>query len=448
MSSLVSDFLLDPVLREVRRFSRSNTIRDQVGGGTTLERIDSTQSDDGGVAIDDINDAVEDASGLETAPYLPEENIAGIPLSSSPVEEDGGLQQELRALDVSGEPSAPTTLAFPSAVPARLASLISDSGHLDDDISDNPSFGIPSRFRTSSVNSTHSFSSSTHNTTNARMSPAEGPLRSRSSTQDQSGSSNRPRGGSLPADDGMGPLRRQIIMIQALEVPAEQKARMMHRLLTQGYSHAQEIYHAKHQPRSASPSSMISQERPATPASLSSFIWQMNGSTDGDTPGQQHIFRLSADDLKRTYAPPDPLELDEEGIPIACPTEMDNVHVLGCQHYKRNVKLQCSTCEKWYTCRMCHDEAEDHVLIRKDTKNMLCMLCGSAQRAGEFCIECGERTAWYYCGVCKLWDNDPNKSIYHCNDCGICRKGRGLGKDFFHCKVSFLTRSKEVMAYY
>ena len=36
---------------------------------------------------------------------------------------------------------------------------------------------------------------------------------------------------------------------------------------------------------------------------------------------------------------------------------------------------------------------------------------------------------------CKLWDDDPHKSIYHCNDCGICRIGKGLGKDFFHCKV-------------
>jgi hypothetical protein len=45
-------------------------------------------------------------------------------------------------------------------------------------------------------------------------------------------------------------------------------------------------------------------------------------------------------------------------------------------------------------------------------------------------------------GQCKLWDDDPEKSIYHCNDCGICRIGQGLGKDFFHCKVGcFLSPS-------
>ena len=402
-----------------------------------------------GVAIDDIVGAVEDTDGLEIVQDLPQETISGIPLSSSPIEEDGGLEEELRALEVTRRPSAPAASGHRNAVPARLASLRSDSGRMDDDVSDNPSFGIPDRFRTNSANSAASFSSSTHNVLSARMSPAEGPSHSRSSTQDQSGSLNRPRSGSLPADDGMGPLRQQIRMIQALEVPAEQKARMMHRLLTQGYNHAKEIYHAKHQPRPASPSSMISQERPATPGSLSSFIWQINGSGDSENPSQQHIFRLSPDDLKRTYAPPDPPELDEDGVAVVRPKEeKEEVQILGCQHYKRNVKLQCSTCDRWYTCRLCHDEAEDHVLIRKDTKNMLCMLCGSAQRAGECCVECGERTAWYYCGVCKLWDNDPNKSIYHCNDCGICRKGRGLGKDFFHCKVCHLLTLKEAMANY
>jgi uncharacterized CHY-type Zn-finger protein len=436
MSSLVSDFLINPVLRQARRFSRSTNGATELQVDPLTNQSLQPHTNDGD-AIDDIVYHVEAGDGLETVQDLPQETIAGIPLSSSPIEEDGGLEDELRALEVTGRPSAPPAFGHPNAVPAQLASLRSDSGRMDEDVSDNPSYGIPRRFRTNSANSAASYSSSTHNVLSARMSPAEGPSRSRSSTQDQP-SANRLRSGSLPADDGMGPLRQQIVMIQALEVPAEQKARMMHRLLTQGYNHAQEIYHAKHQPRPASPASMISQERPATPGSLSSFIWQINGSGDGENPSQQHIFRLSPDDLKRTYAPPDPPELDEDGVAIVRPKEeKHNVQVLGCQHYKRNVKLQCSTCEKWYTCRLCHDEAEDHVLIRKATKNMLCMLCGSAQRAGEFCVECGERTAWYYCGVCKLWDNDPNKNIYHCNDCGICRKGRGLGKDFFHCKVGF-----------
>ena len=39
----------------------------------------------------------------------------------------------------------------------------------------------------------------------------------------------------------------------------------------------------------------------------------------------------------------------------------------------------------------------------------------------------------YYCSICHLWENNPNKSIYHCVDCKICRIGKGLGIDFFHC---------------
>ena len=107
---------------------------------------------------------------------------------------------------------------------------------------------------------------------------------------------------------------------------------------------------------------------------------------------------------------------------------------MGCEHYRRNVKLQCNTCQKWYTCRLCHDDAEDHALPRKETKNMLCMPCGYAQKAGDECVRCGRLAARYYCGICKLWNDDPDASTYHCDGCGICRVGAGLGKDFFHCK--------------
>jgi hypothetical protein len=429
MSYLVSDFLINPVLRQARRFSRSNP-SDHVDSVTNPRTLQDLLDRSHEAVTEDIAERLDSLNGQGTGDVA-YENISGEALTSSPIEEDGGLEAELRRLESGRPPSAPAVLAPSNVMPLRVASLRSDPGDIDDDVSDNPSFGIPGRFRT---NSATSASSTRANVLNASMSPAEGP--SRSSTQDlsHSGSGSRQRTSSLPADDGMSALRQQILMIQAMDIPADQKARMMHRLLTQGYNQAREIFHTKHQPRVPSPASMISQERPTTPGSLSSFIWQMNGALDAGPSSQQHTFHLSPDDLKRTYAPLDPPETDDDGD--IRPKDVDEVQALGCRHYKRNVKLQCSTCDRWYTCRLCHDEAEDHVLIRKATKNMLCMLCGCAQRAGEFCVECGERTAWYYCGVCKLWDNDPNKSIYHCNDCGICRKGRGLGKDFFHCKVS------------
>jgi uncharacterized CHY-type Zn-finger protein len=406
----VPDFLINPVLRQARRFSRTNSA--EALDPLTNQRAETAGYDE--ALIEDIAEQVSRwrGRGLDTQENEALENISGTRLNSSLSREDGVLNEGLPMADT-GISSARADYGNSHAVQLQLNSLRSDPVVFDDDVSDNPSFGLGESL--------------------SRMSPAEGPSRRPTQNLSLSEAASRLRSSSLPADDGMSALRQQIINIQAMNIPAEQKARMMHGLLTQGYHQAQEIHQAKYLPRAPSPTSMISQERPTTPGSLSSFIWQINGGSDGPPSNQQHTFHLSPDDLKKTYAPLDPLEADEEGDLGS----KDEVQVLGCQHYKRNVKLQCSTCDRWYTCRLCHDEVEDHILVRQATKNMLCMVCGCAQRAGEFCVECGERTAWYYCSVCKLWDNDPNKSIYHCSDCGICRKGRGLGKDFFHCKVSF-----------
>ncbi|KAG5455553.1 MAG: hypothetical protein BJ554DRAFT_4997 [Olpidium bornovanus] len=73
---------------------------------------------------------------------------------------------------------------------------------------------------------------------------------------------------------------------------------------------------------------------------------------------------------------------------------------------------------------------------RNQTKNMLCMYCSTTQPAAQYCKNerCRMRLGRYYCNECKLWDDDPRKNIYHCPECKICRIGKGLGEDFFHCK--------------
>jgi hypothetical protein len=108
---------------------------------------------------------------------------------------------------------------------------------------------------------------------------------------------------------------------------------------------------------------------------------------------------------------------------------------LGCRHYLRACKLQAHCCGKWDTCRFCHDEVSDHTITRNLITTMMCMYCWQVQPAGQDCNnpECGKRVAAYYCKECKLWDNDTRKNIYHCHDCGICRIGKGLGIDYFHC---------------
>lgn len=199
----------------------------------------------------------------------------------------------------------------------------------------------------------------------------------------------------LPEDDGMGHLRQRINAIWTGPGTPLEKSKLIHILMNERHKATQ---------RRASRRDTVVARSPLAEA----------------------VFQLSEADLTPTFSPPD--EEEEKQNEPAQPH-------LGCIHYRRNVKMQCFTCNKWYTCRLCHDAAESHVLPRRETRHMLCMLCKTPQAVSQFCKACGEQAACYYCPVCKLWNNDPEKSIYHCDDCGLCRLGEGLGKDFFHCKT-------------
>ncbi|KAK7398904.1 hypothetical protein VNO78_10078 [Psophocarpus tetragonolobus] len=109
-------------------------------------------------------------------------------------------------------------------------------------------------------------------------------------------------------------------------------------------------------------------------------------------------------------------------------------HVFGCEHYKRNCKLRAACCGKLYTCRFCHDNVSDHSIDRKATSEMMCMRCLSIQPIGTACMtpSCnGFSMAKYYCNICRFFDDERN--VYHCPFCNLCRVGRGLGIDYFHC---------------
>eukprot|EP00128_Syssomonas_multiformis_P004720 Colp12_sorted_trinity150504_noHs@4307 len=110
-------------------------------------------------------------------------------------------------------------------------------------------------------------------------------------------------------------------------------------------------------------------------------------------------------------------------------------NILGCRHYRRSCKVKAPCCGMVFPCRICHDEQSDHTMDRYQTKEMICMKCNVAQPAAQFCANeaCKEQMSAYYCDVCKLWDDDKSKSIYHCHQCNLCRIGKGLGIDYFHC---------------
>lgn len=231
---------------------------------------------------------------------------------------------------------------------------------------------------------------------------------------------------SLPADDGMRHLRARIHEIRGSADDDDEKARQMHFLMSERYNLL----------RPTSPSSFVSHDRPFTPTSPGPSIFSdVHASSPLSTASEvdpKNPFNLRPGDTDPTYRrrPSIDPQGDDEDVDTA-----EDGSSFGCQHYKRNVKVQCHACRRWYTCRHCHDAVEDHHLNRAKTENMLCMACGTPQSAAESCVQCGTQAAWYYCDICKLWDDNSSKRIYHCMDCGICRKGEGLGKDFFHCKV-------------
>uniref|UniRef100_A0A7N0TKZ8 Zinc finger protein BRUTUS n=1 Tax=Kalanchoe fedtschenkoi TaxID=63787 RepID=A0A7N0TKZ8_KALFE len=106
----------------------------------------------------------------------------------------------------------------------------------------------------------------------------------------------------------------------------------------------------------------------------------------------------------------------------------------GCEHYKRNCKLVAACCGKLFTCRFCHDEVSDHSMDRKLTSEMMCMQCLKIQPVGPICTtpSCGGFSmAKYYCAICKFFDD--RSTVYHCPFCNLCRVGKGLGIDAFHC---------------
>ena len=107
---------------------------------------------------------------------------------------------------------------------------------------------------------------------------------------------------------------------------------------------------------------------------------------------------------------------------------------LGCKHYHRKCKIVPACCNVPFPCRFCHDDNSDHVMDRYNTKEMQCMKCALIQPVAKNCKKCNVEMARYFCKVCNLFDDlQDGRHIYHCPFCNVCRKGKGLGQDFFHC---------------
>jgi len=400
--SLFSSFVIDPVVRQARRFS--SAAPPAAANGRPLSHANANSSyataldvaaGDGHVALDD--DALPLLQGAE-ALRRPRPATVGEARGGH----DGTVQEASRSL--SRRATAPRA---PIDIPA------------DADMSSNPSHTLATQLRQFQLDSP------------LPAPPASADAhRARNPLSLASGQNAPTMSESLPADDGMRHLRARMHQIRDLAIADEDKARLMHGLMTEQYNYL----------RPTSPSSFISHDRPFTPTSGQSVFSETHISSPVSAASDvdpENPFNLRPGDTEPTYRARPADHVPDADVAIE-DDEFENFeeHVsLGCQHYKRNVKVQCYECRRWYTCRHCHDAVEDHDLNRVKTQNMLCMSCGTPQKAGEYCVQCGMQAACYYCEVCKLWDNNSNKKIYHCVDCGICRRGAGLGKDYMHCKV-------------
>ncbi|PIN09037.1 Zn-finger protein [Handroanthus impetiginosus] len=112
----------------------------------------------------------------------------------------------------------------------------------------------------------------------------------------------------------------------------------------------------------------------------------------------------------------------------------------GCSHYRRRCHIRAPCCNEIFNCRHCHNEAKNNICIdqklrhdlpRHLVEKVLCSLCDTEQEVQQVCKNCGVCMGRYYCGICKLFDDDTSKEQYHCDGCGICRIGGS--NNFFHC---------------
>jgi CHY zinc finger/Zinc-ribbon len=105
-----------------------------------------------------------------------------------------------------------------------------------------------------------------------------------------------------------------------------------------------------------------------------------------------------------------------------------------CPHYSRNCHLRAPCCNALVACRRCHDALvpDGHPLDRRAVKFVKCLSCDSPdQPLAASCASCGVRFAAYFCAACAMYEDNPNRAIFHCDGCNVCRVGKRA--DYVHC---------------
>eukprot|EP01080_Neovahlkampfia_damariscottae_P008630 gene8630-577_t len=107
----------------------------------------------------------------------------------------------------------------------------------------------------------------------------------------------------------------------------------------------------------------------------------------------------------------------------------------GCAHYNKNCQIHCSVCDKFYTCRHCHNDATlDHEVDRFSVSKLKCLNCSTEQNVSNECKNCKIKFGDYHCLFCNLFVNKKENqplNVFHCEKCKICRVGKR--EEYFHC---------------
>lgn len=134
--------------------------------------------------------------------------------------------------------------------------------------------------------------------------------------------------------------------------------------------------------------------------------------------------------------------LDTKIIDIKDTSNTSDEQLKKCEHYDIGCHLIFDCCGKHYPCRFCHDNDTSnprfyggnlnlvHEHDKKKITQMICRFCLKVQELSHECSKCTRKMGNYFCNQCKLLDL-VDKGQFHCNKCGMCRKG---GRDNYdHC---------------
>ncbi len=114
------------------------------------------------------------------------------------------------------------------------------------------------------------------------------------------------------------------------------------------------------------------------------------------------------------------------------------MNIKSCTHYDNNLQIYATCCSKFYDCKLCHNELNDHKMEYDEKNRIKCINCntesnvpyGDNNNMVTHCKNCKINFGKYHCNKCIIWCNKL-KDIYHCDKCRSCKLGN---KDKnYHC---------------